>query len=39
MTMPRQLYFLFPPLFILAGLALEKIFTFLTHPPAKPFFS
>ena len=28
----RQLYFLFPPLFILAGIAIEKIFAFLTHP-------
>jgi hypothetical protein len=28
----RQLYFLFPPLFILSGIALEKIFNFLTHP-------
>jgi len=28
----RQLYFLFPPLFILMGIALEKIFTLLTHP-------
>jgi hypothetical protein len=31
----RQLYFLFPPLFILMGLALEKIFVFLTHPLGK----
>ncbi len=31
----RQLYFLFPPLFILTGLALEKILTLLTHPLAK----
>ena len=31
----RQLYFLFPPLFIMAGLAFEKIFIFLTHPLGK----
>ena len=31
----RQLYFLFPPLFILMGLALEKMFIFLTHPLGK----
>jgi hypothetical protein len=31
----RQLYFLFPPLFILSGLALDKIFIFLTHPLGK----
>jgi hypothetical protein len=28
----RQLFFLLPPLFILAGLAIDKIFNFLTHP-------
>ena len=28
----RQLYFLFPPLFILSGLAFERIFIFLKHP-------
>ncbi len=31
----RQLYFLFPPLFILTGLAFEKAFIFLTHPLGK----
>jgi hypothetical protein len=28
----RQLYFLFPPLFILSGLAMDRIFILLTHP-------
>jgi len=31
----RQLYFLFPPLFILAGIAIEKIFAYITHPAGK----
>jgi hypothetical protein len=34
----RQLYFLFPPLFILTGIALEKIFNFLTHPLGRAVF-
>ena len=34
----RQLYFLFPPLFILMGIALEKIFAFLTHPLGRAVF-
>ncbi|HEX8993535.1 MAG TPA: hypothetical protein VF784_17785 [Anaerolineales bacterium] len=28
----RQLYFLLPPLFILAGIALDRLFAYLTHP-------
>jgi hypothetical protein len=31
----RQLYFLYPPLFILAGLALDKLFMFLSNPIGK----
>ena len=34
----RQLYFLYPPLFVLTGIAIEKIFTFLTHPLGKAAF-
>ena len=34
----RQLYFLFPPLFILMGIAIEKIFAFLTHPVGRTVF-
>jgi hypothetical protein len=31
----RQLYFLLPPLFIMAGIALEKLFALLGHPAVK----
>jgi hypothetical protein len=31
----RQLYFLYPPLFIAAGIAIERIFTFLSQPLGK----
>lgn len=31
----RQLYFLLPPLFILAGTAVEQLFALLSHPLAK----
>jgi hypothetical protein len=31
----RQLFFLFPPLFLLAGVAFEKLFVLLSHPAAK----